>query len=166
MWGWAADRHWWCSFVTGKLQKRPDRSSLLLLPTHGRHGDAAGSFYSPFSAAIRVLASWLDRRRWRYLVLVLCSPLLVPLVLAACPFVCAAEIWRIARRKRRRRAEECGGDGGGDEVGLLQRYLEDQLMLVFGSVCVCGDDDRSVEDEGDGDGIDVKYLDSARPLLQ
>lgn len=46
--------------------------------------------------------------------------------------------------------EERYGDGSDWEIGLLQRYLEDQLRLV-GSVYECGDDfDCDVGDEGVG----------------
>lgn len=63
--------------------------------------------------------------------------------------------------------EGCGGDGavGNEEMGneqrLLQRYLEDQLILVVGSLydqCV---DDREVEEEILG--VDAEYFDSESP---
>lgn len=64
-------------------------------------------------------------------------------------------------------------DGGGDrrsrsgdgnvEVGLLQRYLEDQLMLVAAPPYGCGDEDENLEEE---EGLDVESFDIARPLLQ
>ncbi|KAI3464338.1 hypothetical protein Pfo_021001 [Paulownia fortunei] len=133
MWDW----HWWCCFVPKTLQKQ-------------------------------MLTSWVDRRRRRYLFLILCSPFLLPLFFATCPFICAVEICFLMCRKRRKAAAG-GGDGrsgsgeGGDEVGLLQRYLEDQLFLVVGSVYECGDDDENV---GEDDGVDVEYFDSARSLLQ
>ncbi|XP_010064860.3 uncharacterized protein LOC104452020 [Eucalyptus grandis] len=124
------------------------------------------------------VATWLRARHrsGRCLLLALCSPVLVPLLCATFPLLCAAELClRLCCRKRRsgdegcgggeegedeeeeaaerlRRCEEgrCGGGGGGggeSEVGaLLQRYLEDQLRLV-GSVYECGDDG-----DGDGDG--------------
>ncbi|XP_038682037.1 uncharacterized protein LOC119982631 [Tripterygium wilfordii] len=98
----------------------------------------------------------------RFLFLLLCSPLLLPFLCATFPILCAAEVCiRLCRRRRKellikeeaeplRRCEEglcvCGGDQGEDEVGLLQRYLEDQLVLVR-SVYDCGDefDDPNVD---------------------
>ncbi|GKV09134.1 hypothetical protein SLEP1_g20680 [Rubroshorea leprosula] len=111
-------------------------------------------------------------RRSRYLFLLLCSPILLPLLCATFPLLCAAEFcfW-ICRWRRRRKAaarqwreeeerlrgceEGCGCNNEGEEreVGLLHRYLEDQLMLV-GSVYDCGDD-------RDSDGLDYKV-----PLLR
>ncbi|GKV17923.1 hypothetical protein SLEP1_g28375 [Rubroshorea leprosula] len=51
----------------------------------------------------------------------------------------------------RRCKEGCGCDGREEreEVRLLQRYLEDQLMLV-GSVYDCGEEEEE-EDHGDWD---------------
>ncbi|XP_062098737.1 uncharacterized protein LOC133804610 [Humulus lupulus] len=111
------------------------------------------------SAAATSISSWLRSRRIRYLFLLLCSPVLLPFLCATFPFLCAAELClRICRRRSRnrrkiadeleeddrlRRCEEgcCGGHGPdeGGGVGLLQRYLEDQLLLV-GSMYDCGDD--------------------------
>ncbi|KAJ4701210.1 JHL25P11.1 protein [Melia azedarach] len=115
---------------------------------------------SMFALAI---GSWLRSRRSRLFFLLLCSPVLLPLLFACFPLLCAAEVCiRICRRRTtksvedeslRRCEEGCCGCGGGDEdereVGLLQRYLEDQLMLV-GSVYECADhDDDDDDDEGD-----------------
>lgn len=47
----------------------------------------------------------------------------------------------------------------GEEVGLLQRYLEDQFVLV-GSMYDCGDDDGEMED-----GFDSGNDDSRTSLL-
>lgn len=97
---------------------------------------------------IAAAASWLGSRRIRYCLLVLCSPLLLPFLCAAFPLLCAAELClrRIRRRRRKEepliRCEEGCGRGVEEEeegVGLLQRYLEDQMLLV-GSVYDCGDD--------------------------
>lgn len=44
-------------------------------------------------------------------------------------------------------------------MGLLQRYLEDQLMLA-GSVYDCGEDDEVEADDSVGGGVD-----SRTPLL-
>ncbi|XP_038683691.1 uncharacterized protein LOC119984018 [Tripterygium wilfordii] len=108
------------------------------------------------------------RTPWsRILFLLLCSPLLLPFLCATFPILCAAEVCiRLCRRRRKefqkeeaeplRRCEEglCG-DQEEEEVGLLQRYLEDQLMLV-GSMYDCGDefDDQNV----DGDQIKSPLL--------
>lgn len=104
--------------------------------------------------------SWLRSRRIRYCFLLLCSPLLVPFLCVTFPLLCAANLClRVYRRRRRRREdarllrceEGCGGveeeeeekEGG---MGLLlQRYLEDQMLLV-GSVYECGDADDDGED--------------------
>lgn len=118
-------------------------------------------------------STWLRARPIRYLVLFLCSPILLPFLCAVFPLLCAAELClRLCRRRRGkisdgseenderlRRCEEgnCGGRdtterGGGEEIGimLLQRYLEDQLLLV-GSMYDCGDDGELEEDFGFGD---------------
>ncbi|CAL5439062.1 unnamed protein product [Camellia sinensis] len=98
-----------------------------------------------------VLTSCLCILRRRYLLLALCCPFLLPFLCATFPILCAAEVcirlFRLLRRRRRRSllksttpAEYHGGSDGG-EVRLLQRYLEDQLLLVIGSVYDCGDDD-------------------------
>nr|XP_023889023.1 uncharacterized protein LOC112001092 [Quercus suber]POE65448.1 hypothetical protein CFP56_49529 [Quercus suber]POE79030.1 hypothetical protein CFP56_74413 [Quercus suber] len=104
--------------------------------------------------------SWLRSRRIRYCFLLLCSPLLVPFLCATFPLLCAANLClRVYRRRRRGREdarllrceEGCGGveeeeekEGG---MGLLlQRYLEDQMLLV-GSVYECGDADDDDDDD-------------------
>lgn len=47
---------------------------------------------------------------------------------------------------------------GEDEVGLMQRYLEDQLLLVIGSASERGDDDEIF-------GVDMEYFANTRPPL-
>lgn len=48
---------------------------------------------------------------------------------------------------------------GEDEVGLLlQRYLEDQLLLVIGSASERGDDDENL-------GVYMEYFANTRPPL-
>lgn len=111
-------------------------------------------------------ASWLGSRRIRYCLLVLCSPLLLPFLCAAFPLLCAAELC-LRRIRHRRRKEEplsrceegCGRGVEEEEVGLLQRYLEDQMLLV-GSVYDCGDD----SDDGNV-GFHVTTNGSSTPLL-
>lgn len=60
---------------------------------------------------------------------------------------------------RLRRCEEgcsCGGFEA-EEAGLLQRYLEDQLILVR-SVYDCGEDDEDRDRDLDSDQIRVPLL--------
>ncbi|XWS21938.1 hypothetical protein CRYUN_Cryun30bG0099600 [Craigia yunnanensis] len=111
------------------------------------------------------IGSWLRTRCSRYFFLLLCAPLLLPFLCASFPLFCIAEVCvRIFRRRRSgetmqeeeenrlRRCEEgcCCGEGEEREVGLLQRYLEDQLALV-GSVYECGDNfDDHDHDPQDG----------------
>ena len=52
---------------------------------------------------------------------------------------------------RLRRCEEgcgCGGFDEPEEAGLLQRYLEDQLVLVR-SVYDCGEEDQDQDQDSD-----------------
>ncbi|KAK7401271.1 hypothetical protein VNO78_12625 [Psophocarpus tetragonolobus] len=104
--------------------------------------------------AAAAASSWLRRRRIRYLLLALCSPLLLLVLCAALPFLCAAELF--LRRKLRRSADRLRRceEGLAEEErepqgkGLLHRYLEDQLFLV-GSMYDCGDDEEQQEPEED-----------------
>ncbi|CAK9326083.1 unnamed protein product [Citrullus colocynthis] len=109
-------------------------------------------------------SSWLhssrSRSRSRFLFLLVCSPLFIPIFCATFPFIFAIDLCiRLARHRRRiylrdspeiERLQECeeggcrpplpeqiGGDSG-EEIGLLQRYLDDQLLLVR-SVYECAD---------------------------
>ncbi|KAK8643281.1 hypothetical protein V6N13_012584 [Hibiscus sabdariffa] len=121
--------------------------------------------FLPPARLMLTMVSWLRTRRRRCLLLLICSPLLIPFLCATFPLLCFAEVcFRIYRRSsggkaaavlaaqedeenRMRRCEEgCYGDGEGREAGLLQRYLEDQLALV-GSVYDCGDDLDDDDDE-------------------
>ncbi|KAK9929745.1 hypothetical protein M0R45_026831 [Rubus argutus] len=124
-------------------------------------------------------STWLRARRSRCVFLLLCSPIIIPFLCATFPLLCAAELClRLFRRRaklaqdeaedeRVRRCEEgCSGGGGcaeeedesTEEMGLLQRYLEDQLLLV-GSVYDCGDDQDLYQQIRDYD------FDSNTPLL-
>ncbi|XVE55031.1 hypothetical protein DITRI_Ditri03aG0128500 [Diplodiscus trichospermus] len=132
------------------------------------------SMFAPAHLMLTI-GSWLRSRRSRCFFLLLCSPLLLPFFFATLPLLCIAEVcFRICRPRRGRKAaaqeeeenrlrrceEGCyGGEGEEREVGLLQRYLEDQLALV-GSVYECGDDFADHQD-GNRD-LD---LDSKVPLL-
>ncbi|CAK9155239.1 unnamed protein product [Ilex paraguariensis] len=146
--------------------------------------DQHENHYHPTAAITMILTSWLNRRRIRYLFLVLCSPVLLPFLCITFPLLCAAEICLFLCRRRQLKAtppEDSGEDGlpsceedGGDEGEgrLLQRYLEDQLILVVGSVYDygCGDEDNGVLD-GRDDGVHgdmgVEFFESIRtPLLQ
>lgn len=53
-------------------------------------------------------------------------------------------------------------EGGGEMRVLLQRYLEDQLVLVVGSVYECGDDDDDCSDDDLLEGCE--FLDSLNPI--
>ncbi|XP_065882024.1 uncharacterized protein [Euphorbia lathyris] len=137
------------------------------------------AMFSPFRRITLAASSWLHTRRSRCLFLLLCSPLLLPFLCASFPLLCAAELCiRICRRSRRskegeeedrfRRCEEgfCNCDPAAaeeeddeeKEVGLLQRYLEDQLSLV-GSMYECGDEFDSEYEQN------TPNLDFRTPLL-
>ncbi|KZV40880.1 hypothetical protein F511_05125 [Dorcoceras hygrometricum] len=124
--------HSWCYFVPKTLNHR--------------NADA-GSNQIPTSSAMAMIFSSLLNRRWRrYLLLILCFPFLLPLLCALCPLFCMVEMCFLITRRRQKAAAEVGSrsrlcvvDGG--EVGLLQRYLEDQILLVLGSGYRCVDDD-------------------------
>lgn len=156
MWDWFS----WSYSLPTTRQKQPNQSPLLTQNDAARTTNCIS-----YSAAARMLTSWLNRRRRRYLLLILCSPFLIPLLCATCPIICAVELCYLMSRRRRK----AGGDGGdrygsgGDEVGLLQRYLEDQLTLVAEPPYGCRDGDDSLREE---EGVDVECFDSARTLLQ
>ncbi|XP_050375898.1 uncharacterized protein LOC126793420 [Argentina anserina] len=123
-------------------------------------------------AAVSSSSTWLRARRSRCVFLLLCSPILIPFLFATFPLFCAAELcFRLCSRRRGklpheeaeddrvRRCEEgrCAAEEEErrEEMGLLQRYLEDQLLLV-GSVYDCGDyydEDmyREIQDYDDSD---------------
>lgn len=115
---------------------------------------------------------WLRTRRSRFVFFLLCSPLLIPILCASIPILCAAEIFSRLRSRhpwftksdeeddlRLRRYEEGCGCGGfePEEAGLLQRYLEDQLFLVR-SIYDCGEDDQDRDRDIDSDQIRVPLL--------
>ncbi|KAG6435271.1 hypothetical protein SASPL_100141 [Salvia splendens] len=151
MWDWLDS---WCCSLPITRQKQPNQSPLLTAADAASRPNCIS-----FSAAAAMLISWLNRRRRRYLLLILCSPFLVPLLCATCPIMCAVELCFLISRLRRRKEVASGrgrsGDGGGGEGGLLQRYLEDQLMLVWGN-----------DDLGEGGGVDVECFDRAGAVLQ
>ncbi|XP_004301428.1 PREDICTED: uncharacterized protein LOC101311100 [Fragaria vesca subsp. vesca] len=111
-------------------------------------------------AAASSSSTWLRARRSRCVFLILCSPILIPFLFATFPLLCAAELFlRLCRLRSRgklarneaeddrvRRCEEgrCAAEAEErEEMGLLQRYLEDQLLLV-GSVYDCGEYDEDL----------------------
>ncbi|KAL1196068.1 hypothetical protein V5N11_030128 [Cardamine amara subsp. amara] len=112
------------------------------------------------------IASCFPTRWSRYVFFLLCSPLLLPLLCFSIPLLCAVEIFsRILKSTPSfpveevlaavddeddlllRRCEEGFGvmDDEIEESVLLQRYLDDQLILAI-SICK----DKS-EDDGDHD---------------
>uniref|UniRef100_A0A1J3DVB0 Uncharacterized protein n=1 Tax=Noccaea caerulescens TaxID=107243 RepID=A0A1J3DVB0_NOCCA len=128
------------------------------------------------------VASFLPTRWSRFLFFLLCSPILLPLLCLSIPLLCAVEIFSRLRSRilkylpssavtevlavddddlRLRLCEEgCGGCGEFvvevDEIegsSLLQRYLEDQLILAR-SIYDCGE----VDGDHDLDPIRVPLL--------
>ncbi|KAB1204743.1 hypothetical protein CJ030_MR8G027410 [Morella rubra] len=163
----------------------PHRNEQETLPHHHPTTRIAPSNTAPIMLpAAADVVTWLRSSRIRYCLLLLCSPLLLPFLCAAFPLLCAAELWLRYRRRRRKDAHGCRGDeslrrceegcGCGveeeeEEVGLLQRYLEDQMLLV-GSVYDCGDDEDydAHRDGDDGDrnvGFGGTSSGSRTPLL-
>ncbi|KAJ9166894.1 hypothetical protein P3X46_021583 [Hevea brasiliensis] len=155
------------SVSNSKPSQRP------LLPPPNRHLIGHESHLNPtpttLPSSLRIMLaaiSWLRSRRIRCLFLILCSPILLPFLCASFPLLCAVELCiRTCRRSRRkkegndekqlRRCEEgfCDCDRLVEEekeVGLLQRYLEDQLRLV-GSMYECGDEFDCPEEEDTAD---------------
>ncbi|XP_021288457.1 uncharacterized protein LOC110419690 [Herrania umbratica] len=156
------------------LLKSASRNEALL-PNPNPTATSRSPTFAPAHLMLTI-GSWLRTRRSRCFLLLLCSPLLLPFLCATFPLLCIAEVcFRICRRRRSgkaaqeeeeeeerrlRRCEEgccCGGEER--EVGLLRRYLEDQLALV-GSVYECGD----YFDDHDGD-RDPDDLNCKVPLL-
>nr|XP_009769767.1 PREDICTED: uncharacterized protein LOC104220572 [Nicotiana sylvestris] len=153
----------WCFFSFSNFNPTkyyyPDENQNLLPLQHDQNQTTPPS---PLSFSTMILTSCLSRRRFRrYLCLLLCSPFLLPLFCATFPFICAAEIcYRLCHRRRRRLSTPWESEGEGvidgscQESLLLQRYLEEQLLLVYN--CGCGNED----------GLDVQFIDSTSPLLQ
>ncbi|XP_060168988.1 uncharacterized protein LOC132599802 [Lycium barbarum] len=137
MWDWLC----FCfSFNSNNKYYQDNPSSQNLLPLQHDQNHSMQSL-SPFSLSTMIFTSWLSRR---YLCLFLCSPFLLPLFCATCPVICAAEIcYRICRRRRSswKSGEGSSVDGSDQGTFLLQRYLDDQLLLVIESMSSCGDED-------------------------
>nr|GMD68704.1 uncharacterized protein LOC104104392 [Ipomoea batatas] len=160
--------HHSCGPAYAALPTNPNPNLNPLLSPADRNDDAPSSASisicsSPIHFLGMIFTSWLNRRRLsRCLFLLFCSPLLLPLLCATFPLILSLEIFfRFCRRRRRRgklRSPE-GFDGRGgdglrrseegrcDEKALLHRYLQDQLVLVIGSVY------RGEEEEEDGNGV-------------
>ncbi|KAL6961972.1 hypothetical protein U1Q18_036930 [Sarracenia purpurea var. burkii] len=159
----------------GTKRQRNHHQALLILRNDDDDDDDDERDRNPkatIASAAMALTSWLRHRRRRFLLLAFFSPLILPFLCATFPLVCAAEVCiRLCRLRRNRRqiipkstapTDDHGGDGlrrceegGGDEVWLLQRYLEDQSVLVNGSVYDCGD--------GIEDGGSVEFFDARSP---
>ncbi|KAJ6696861.1 hypothetical protein OIU85_003238 [Salix viminalis] len=129
-----------------------------------RHHNKKPTMFSPPYRLMVATRTWLRTGRSRCVFLLLLSPILLPILCATLPLLCVAELCiRFCHRVRRKKDED-GGDrlrrceeGFCDcdceeeeekEVGLLQRYLEDQLRLV-GSVYECGDEFDHLDDGDD-----------------
>ncbi|GKA90321.1 hypothetical protein Tco_0812191 [Tanacetum coccineum] len=95
-----------------------------------------------------LIKSWLNGSKLRYVILILFSPLIIPIVFVTFPFICAAEV--CYRRRRRREKVEAAPEmaaapvvvkkDGDVAVSLLERYLEDQLGLAIEILDECGGD--------------------------
>ncbi|KAL8248434.1 hypothetical protein R6Q59_005302 [Mikania micrantha] len=127
-----------------KSENDPQTTPLII-----NGNDYDGELHNPTTAIALILTSWLHGRRLRYLILALCLPLLIPIVIASIPVICAVEIcfrfWRHRRRLNSGPPEDVEGGGEVVAVSLLERYLDDQLGLVIEFACGC-------DDGGDGSG--------------
>lgn len=135
-----------CCSTRPKLKCENDSQKPLLITKEDDHDE----LHNPTMAMALLLTSWLNGRRLRYLILALCLPLLIPIVFAIFPFLCAVEIcFRFCRRGRKRCRLKSGppldAEGGGQvvvvvELNLLERYLDDQLGLALEIACECDDE--------------------------
>ncbi|CAI9300156.1 unnamed protein product [Lactuca saligna] len=137
------------------------RRPLVIIKDNDYDTAAAGDeVHNPTAAMALILQSWLSGHRLRYLILLLCSPLLIPFICAMFPFLCAAEVFvRLCRRRRRSkpappqnplppslpppRRRENDVEGGiqvKSNFSLLDRYLKDQLELAIEILNECGGD--------------------------
>ncbi|KAI8526595.1 hypothetical protein RHMOL_Rhmol12G0008400 [Rhododendron molle] len=173
---------WWWGHDKHKTQPHHQYHRLLIL-RNDVDEESLDFNHDPtatLASAAMVLTTWLRRRRRRNLLLLaLFSPLLLPFLCAAFPLLCALELCLRLRRRGRRvrkpvsngpgRCEEGRGEFTESEVGgevrvLLQRYLEDQLVLVVGSVYDCGDDEDDDFCSGDDFLEDCECFDSLTPV--
>ncbi|KAL8196529.1 hypothetical protein R6Q57_024824 [Mikania cordata] len=98
-----------------------------------------------------ILKSWFYGHWLWYLILLLCSPLLIPVVCAISPFLCATKVcFCLCRRRRskssysqpppvmsRHREDVEGGGQVKPKMSLLDRYLDDQLELALDILHEC-----------------------------
>ncbi|KAL8224578.1 hypothetical protein R6Q57_020053 [Mikania cordata] len=141
-------------FVLFKLSKcqakdENDRQNPLLIADDT--GYATGS-PNPTAAMTLFLKSWLTGHWFRYLILLMCSPLLIPIVCVIFPFLCAAEVCICLCRHRRRCLKPSSSQPAPvmprhredvqvkPKVSLLDRYLDDQLELALEILHECGGD--------------------------
>ncbi|KAD1846316.1 hypothetical protein E3N88_42214 [Mikania micrantha] len=141
-------------FVVFKLSKcqakdENDRQNPLLIADDT--GYATGS-PNPTAAMTLFLKSWLTGHWFRYLILLMCSPLLIPIVCVIFPFLCAAEVCICLCRHRRRWLKQSSSQPAPvmprhredvqvkPKVSLLDRYLDDQLELALEILHECGGD--------------------------
>ncbi|KAI3733517.1 hypothetical protein L6452_12960 [Arctium lappa] len=156
-----------------QLNFQTDRQKPLLIIKDSDYDPAAAAgvqLHNPTAAMALILTSWLNGHRLRYLILFLCSPLLIPIVCATFPFLCAAEVcFRLCRRRRfksaaprppppppmsRREDDVEGGRQVKNEFSLLNRYLDDQLELALEILHECGGElgyDYDYMEDFDGD---------------
>ncbi|KAJ6379463.1 hypothetical protein OIU76_016160 [Salix suchowensis] len=133
---------------------------------HHHHRNQPPTMCSPPYRVMLATSTWLRTRRSRCVFLLLFSPILLPFLCVTLPLLCATELCIRLFRRGRGKNEEDGGDRlrrceegfcdcdceeeEGKEVGLLQRYLEDQLRLV-GSMYECGDELDDQDGQNDHD---------------
>ncbi|KAL4574086.1 hypothetical protein LXL04_020909 [Taraxacum kok-saghyz] len=148
-------------FGSSKPQLKSDndrQKPLVAIKDNDYDTAAAGDeLHNPTAAMALRLQSWLSGHRLRYLILVLCSPLLIPFMCAMFPFLCAAEVFvRVCGRRRskpaspqyppptppvRRRVNDVqSGSQVKSDFNLLNRYLDDQLELAIEILHECGGD--------------------------
>ncbi|KAK1420008.1 hypothetical protein QVD17_29507 [Tagetes erecta] len=140
-----------CFVFLGSIhrQSKNDRQNPLLIVNDNAY--AGEELPNPTTAMTLILKSWLNGHWLRYLILLMCSPLLIPIVFVISPFLCAAEVCFCFCRRRRRLKPSLPlpppvvashGDEGevNPKVSLLDRYLNDQLELALELLDECGGD--------------------------
>lgn len=130
-------------FSTCKNNQKP----LLTNYATTTAGDGNKSF-TPTKSMTLILKSWLNANRLRYLILLLFSPLLIPIIFVISPFLFVAEVYfRFHRLKSVPPASESQPPPviappvvrrKDDQVNLLDRYLDDQLELALEILDECG----------------------------
>ncbi|KAJ0493445.1 hypothetical protein HanIR_Chr12g0586221 [Helianthus annuus] len=142
------------SFKRQVKYEENDRQNPLLIVNDNGYATAADELNNPTAAMTLILKSWLSGHWFRYLILVMCSPLLIPLVCVFSPFICVAEVCFCFCRRRRlksdglqpppvvptpvpRQQEDVKAK---EKVSLLDRYLDDQLELALEILDECSGD--------------------------